>query len=170
MGSAASTPTSKKVVKLDLSKILSSEDLKSSLSQQKRKANENEERDPMSRRSWSRATLFEDFVFLLNRETPQLQLEFVILALGGKVVFEQDLRSKAERRSALITHQIADRAISATQRVTHRCYVQPQWVADCVNSGAVVPSEHYAMGVQCPPHLSPFVAYGDGAHKPSQAF
>merc|ERR1712129_349516 len=113
------------------------------------------------------SNLFEDFLFLLNRETPQMELEFVILSMGGNVIFAQDCENKSDAR---ITHQIIDRNVPSNAQIDTREYVQPQWCFDCLNVGAVIPTEHYQIGVQCPPHLSPFVVYNDQSHKPSQQF
>jgi len=156
----------KKIVQLDLSTILREENENSADKEQNQ--NTDEEVLMSRRKSWNRGNLFQDFKFLLNRETPQTELEFVLLAMGAKVVFEQDSGNKLEDVS--ITHHILDRNIAESQKRSTRQYVQPQWVFDCLNTGAVIPTEHYQPGVQCPPHLSPFVVYNDQSHKPSQAF
>ena len=164
----------RKIVKLDLSKILNNDDINADVSKDNKlnkiTINNKDGNKGQSRTEWSRSNLFEDFNFLLRRETPQKELEFVILSMGGKVIFEQDCLNKKERDSPLITHEIMDRKLSESSLLNTRQYIQPQWVFDCLNTGCIIPTEHYQMGIQCPPHLSPFVDYDNQSHKPSQAF
>jgi len=137
----------------------------------KKNINTNKRPNPKSKKEKiSQNNLFYGLTFFLNRETPQLSLEFVILSLGGQVIFEQDCKNDEERDDTRITHQIVDRTIEENTKLATREYIQPQWVYDCLNCGCFVPVEHYQPGVQCPPHLSPFVNYDEHHHKPSQAF
>ena len=154
------------VVRLDLSKILQKSDLNEEQNEAE-SAKDNVVDERYSRKSWDRSNLFCDFLFLLNREVPQMDLEFAILSMGGSVVLDQECVNKSD---ALITHQVIDRKIASSALIGTREYVQPQWIFDCLNVGAVIPTEHYQVGVQCPPHLSPFVVYNDQSHKPSQQF
>eukprot|EP01084_Bolivina_argentea_P134492 237217_1 len=90
--------------------------------------------------------------------------------MGGKVIFEQECKTSKLKNNPSITHQIMDRTLHSSKILNTRQYIQPQWIFDCLNTGAVIPTEHYQIGIQCPPHLSPFVSYNDQSHKPSQAF
>merc|ERR1712154_240835 len=148
-----------------MGKILKKSDLSSDIRTNGNDADQNDKK--YKRKGWNRSNLFCDFLFLLNRETPQMELEFAILSMGGSVIFDQECRNKSD---SSISHQIIDRKIAKSALINTREYVQPQWVFDCLNVGAVVPTEHYQIGVQCPPHLSPFVVYNDQSHKPSQQF
>eukprot|EP01084_Bolivina_argentea_P237744 399462_1 len=90
--------------------------------------------------------------------------------MGGTVIFQQDCDTLEMEKDVSITHQIIDRKL-AFDMISHtREYIQPQWIFDCLNTGAVIPSQHYQMGIQCPPHLSPFELYNDQSHIPSQHF
>ncbi|ETO27925.1 hypothetical protein RFI_09208 [Reticulomyxa filosa] len=134
------------------------------------KENEKQQQQQKKQQERGPSRLFQGFHFLLNRETPQFSLEFVILSMGGKATFEQDCTTQSQRNATNITHQVVDRPIAEDSKLKTREYIQPQWVYDCLNAGCVVPVEHYQPGVQCPPHLSPFVNYDEHHHKPSQAF
>lgn len=52
-----------------------------------------------------------------------------------------------------ITHQIIDRPKILGQPIIAREYVQPQWVYDCINIRALIPTEEYGVGKKLPPHL-----------------
>ncbi|KAK9446668.1 nucleolar protein [Limtongia smithiae] len=125
--------------------------------------------------------LFSPFTFYIGREVPLDLLEFTILSLGGSVVSESALDTylaldedsmidvysgTAEERKtyvdnllAKVTHQICDRP-ALFERVPGRIYIQPQWVFDSLNNGALLSVDDYAVGATLPPHLSP---WGDGA-------
>ena len=42
-----------------------------------------------------------------------------------------------------------------------RVWIQPQWVADCVNGRKILPHEQYGPGELLPPHLSPWDGEGE---------
>lgn len=52
--------------------------------------------------------------------------------------------------------------------LAHRCYVQPQWVFDCVNLQKRIPVSDYAPSGSLPPHLSPFTEEGPGDYVPPE--
>lgn len=49
-----------------------------------------------------------------------------------------------------------------------RYYIQPQWVYDCINARIKLPVEDYFLGVNLPPHLSPFVEEKEGDYVPPE--
>jgi len=110
-------------------------------------------------------TLFEGLFFLLNRETPQEALEFVITSCGGRVVWQQATRDTGIPEG--ITHQVIDRKAPKGEAPQWEL-VQPQWVFDSLNVGTCVPARPYRPGTQCPPHLSPYQSE-DAAYEPKQA-
>ena len=113
--------------------------------------------------------LFTGCHFFCARETPVPALEFVLLSCGGRVGWEGEA-SPFARDDPRITHQVIDRPPSgdaaggagSADAAARRELVQPQWVFDCVNARAVLPTHAYRPGVQCPPHLSPFLDGGEG--------
>lgn len=100
--------------------------------------------------------LFKGLKFLLMRETPQEQLEFVIRCFSGEVVCATSLSSSDDLQSETITHQIVDRPRVDTS-IKSREYVQPQWVFDSINERCRLPVAPYGPSVKPPHHLSPFV-------------
>jgi len=112
-----------------------------------------------------RCTLFEGLVFLLNRETPQESLEFIVTAMGGKCIWQQATRKTGIPKT--ITHQVIDRNAPKGDPPAWEL-IQPQWVFDCLNVGVRIPVMPYAPGKMCPPHLSPFHDE-DSAYEPKQA-
>ena len=136
--------------------------------------------------------LFEPFTFFISRETPRAPLEFILKAFGCKRVgWDTVLGDGAfttDEKDPNITHQIVDRpsnipAVSSSEqngesneisdapsgrpRVAGRTYVQPQWVWDCVNEGALLRPDLYAPGATLPPHLSPWVKPKKGQYDPT---
>lgn len=110
--------------------------------------------------------LFEGLVFFCNREVPRYSLEFVILAFGGKVLWDTDSINVNDKS---ITHVITDRDPKHLQFVKNKEYIQPQWVYDCINNKILLPIAEYAPGKILPPHLSPFTdAKADGGYKPER--
>ena len=111
------------------------------------------------RETKQRTCLLEGKVFFLAREVPRGMLEFVIRSFGGKVGWEGP-GSPISPADPSITHVIVDRPAPSPALCVSRGdreFVQPQWVADCVNQGVLLPAERYAPGKTLPPHLSPFV-------------
>lgn len=110
--------------------------------------------------------LFAPYTFYLSRETSSKTWEFVARAMGGKVISSLTAPSPDSTPLAdTITHVIIDRPMSADRMREMQggrkwVWVQPQWMADCVNRGKVLSAEEYGPGKMLPPHLSPWE--GDG--------
>ena len=133
------------------------------------------------------AKLFQGLVFFLGRETPIDQLIFVIryphdfasahcLRLGldpsafGGVVAWEDEESDIDVRDDRITHCVCDRErVKDAMQAPGREYVQPQWIFDCCNARVLLPTERYAIGQSCPPHLSPFASSEEEGYVPDYA-
>jgi len=106
-----------------------------------------------------RHQLFHNLTFFLSREIPRGYLELIILSYGGKVGWEGQDSPIAIDDSA-ITHHITDRPKllpSYAKLPKSREYIQPQWILDCANFNFVLPIEKYGVGMELPPHLSPWV-------------
>jgi len=115
--------------------------------------------------------LFGELKFFLQREVDREQLTFVIRSCGGEVSWDRTLGpgSTYQESDERITHQIVDRGAHPSKpRVVSRCYLQPQWVFDCLNAKRLLPPEKYFPGVQLPPHLSPFVEEAPGEYVPPE--
>ncbi|WVR05320.1 hypothetical protein IAU60_002334 [Kwoniella sp. DSM 27419] len=118
--------------------------------------------------STSRQTLlFSPYTFYLSRETSSRTWEFIIRAMGGKVITSLTAPSPADGATAdSITHVIIDRPIT-TERMRELeggrkwVWIQPQWVADSVNRQKIISSEGYGPGQLLPPHLSPWDGEGE---------
>jgi len=113
--------------------------------------------------------LFEGFKFFLNCEVPRDVLVFTIRCFGGQVSWDPYLSfgSTYEEDDETITHQIVDRD-NIDKKFLNRHYIQPQWVFDCVNNKRLLPIEDYFIGVELPPHLSPFVEEKEGDYVPAE--
>ena len=102
--------------------------------------------------------LFYGKKFVLSRETPIHELEFVIRCFGGAVLLDSDVLNSDNQDEILrdVTHWVLDRpSFTGKKRVTIE-YVQPQYVFDCVNTSLLLPPKLYEPGAKLPPHLSPF--------------
>uniref|UniRef100_A0A0K0DFB4 Pescadillo homolog n=1 Tax=Angiostrongylus cantonensis TaxID=6313 RepID=A0A0K0DFB4_ANGCA len=110
-------------------------------------------------------TLFKGLVFFLNRETPKEALTLIIRNCGGIVGWSGG-PTNLEESSNSITHQIVDRPMSKFD--INRRYIQPQWVFDCLNARRMLPTEKYMVGVQLPPHFSPFIKHKQGVYVPQE--
>lgn len=116
----------------------------------------------------SLGNLFSNSVVFLSRETPRHALEFMIRSCGGQVSWDETTGAGAPfpETHERITHQVSDRP-KIRNRVLNRAYVQPQWVADCINARKLLATKYFEPGQELPPHLSPFVEYKEGDYKPS---
>jgi len=111
-------------------------------------------------------TLFSGLRFYLAREVPRALLELMVRAFGGTVGWEGD-GSPFGAADAGITHHVVDRDAQRHQFLS-REYVQPQWVADCINAGLLLPVAPYGPGQAPPPHVSPFVDDEEEGYIPEQ--
>ncbi|KAI9497588.1 Pescadillo N-terminus-domain-containing protein [Zychaea mexicana] len=111
--------------------------------------------------------LFSKCVFFLSRETPRYALEFMITSCGGQVSWDPTVGANPPyaEDDERITHQISDRP-KVNNRVLSRAYVQPQWIADCINARKILRPSLYEPGNTLPPHLSPFVEAKEGDYVP----
>ncbi|WWC69278.1 uncharacterized protein I206_103216 [Kwoniella pini CBS 10737] len=111
--------------------------------------------------------LFSPYTFYLSRETSSRTWEFVIRALGGKIITSLSAPTPADASNIdSITHVIIDRPITADRMREMEdgrkwTWIQPQWVADCVNKQRIISSEGYHPGQLLPPHLSPWDGEGE---------
>ena len=103
--------------------------------------------------------LFKDCRFFLGTEVPREILVLFIRSLGGDVSWASSsgVASTYDERDESITHQIVDRP-SQSHQFLSRCYIQPQWVFDCINRQKLIPVDDYLPGAILPPHLSPFLS------------
>lgn len=110
--------------------------------------------------------LFGGLKIFLSREVPRHLLEVMASAFGAQVGWEGAGSPFAESDQS-ITHQVVDRD---TQRhlFLSREYVQPQWLADCVNASLLMPVAAYGPGCVPPPHISPFVDDEEEGYMPDQ--
>jgi len=117
--------------------------------------------------------LFSPFTFFLSRETSARTWEFVVRAFGGKVLSLPSLESASPSELDSITHVIIDRPTEENKMISIQgdrkwTWIQPQWVADCVNQRKLLPGgkgSGYEPGGVLPPHLSPWDGEG-GVDRP----
>lgn len=113
------------------------------------------------------ALLFSPYTFYLSRETSSRTWEFVIRAMGGKVITSLSAATPADMPNAgSITHVVIDRPMTMERMREMEAgrkwaWIQPQWVADCVNKRKVIGAEGYGPGQLLPPHLSPWDGEGE---------
>lgn len=112
---------------------------------------------------WNKETntkMFDNFVFFISREVRTEIFEFVSRSFGAKVIYHSDNFESKEYQSQSITHVITDRKMEhLPQEITlqaNREFVQPQWILDSINFGALLNIKDYIPGKPLPPHLSPF--------------
>ncbi len=104
-------------------------------------------------------SLFQGMVFFLSTEVPKTAFELMILAFGGKCYTDLDNFNSTTYENPDITHVITDRPAQSLNLNSKREYIQPQWIADCINNKILLPLSEYAPGKPLPPHLSPFENY-----------
>lgn len=111
--------------------------------------------------------IFAGKSIVLGRETPFVELEFVLKASGAATVMREDDLPEGPSRLAGVSYWIMDRPkIVGVQDMSIE-YVQPQYVFDSVNASMLLPVALYGPGRRLPPHLSPFVTdEDDGGYRP----
>lgn len=115
-----------------------------------------------------RLSVFKGKSIVIGRETPYIELEFVLRAAGAALATrEDDLPSDTPDRAVGYTHWIIDRPAVLGRQNMSIDYVQPQYVFDSINTGVLLPPSLYRPGAKLPPHLSPFVEDDvDGGYRP----
>ena len=118
--------------------------------------------DPSS----SKPLLFAPYTFYLSREVSARTWEFVVRAMGGKVITAFQCPSLDVPMAEGITHVVIDRPLSEEQMRSMAngrkwVWVQPQWVVDCINRSKILGSDEYGPGKLLPPHLSPWEGEGE---------
>ena len=116
--------------------------------------------------SSSKSLLFSPYTFYLSREISARTWEFVIRSMGGKVITALQSPSLDSPAANGITHVIIDRPMTVEQMREMEngrkwVWVQPQWVADCINKSKLLGADEYAPGKLLPPHLSPWDGEGE---------
>jgi pescadillo protein len=127
--------------------------------------------DALDDEGLKRKRVFAGLTFFMSREVPRGYLELVVLSFGGSVGWEGD-DSPVLIDDAAITHHIVDRPTlpsSYADLPKSREYIQPQWILDCTNNMFILPVAQYAVGVELPPHLSPWVDNEEEGYKPAYA-
>lgn len=115
----------------------------------------------------SPTAIFNGKSFVLGREVPYVELEFILKAVGAILVTREDDLPSGSDRLSKYTHWIVDRPKILGDRDMSLEYVQPQYVFDSINSMVVLPTSLYLPGASLPPHLSPFVTDADdGGYRP----
>lgn len=112
--------------------------------------------------------LFAPYTFYISRETSTKTWEFVVRAMGGRCITSVQCPDLASKEADAITHVIIDRPVTEARKREMEnerkwVWVQPQWVADCVNASRVLGAESYKPGALLPPHLSPWEGDGEQA-------
>lgn len=111
--------------------------------------------------------VFADKSFVLGREVPYDELEFMLKSCGATLVTREDDLPDRPARLSLYTHWVIDRPKISGERNMTIEYVQPQYVFDSINAGVLLPTSLYGPGSHLPPHLSPFVSDEDeGGYRP----
>ncbi|KAK6010284.1 hypothetical protein OSTOST_24700 [Ostertagia ostertagi] len=100
--------------------------------------------------------------FFLNRETPKEALTLIIRNCGGVVGWSGGPTNLEESNPSIKTPPIPN------WWTDHVRYIQPQWVFDCLNARRKLPTEKYMVGVQLPPHFSPFTKDKPGDYVPME--
>uniref|UniRef100_A0A7S3V5I8 Pescadillo homolog n=1 Tax=Chaetoceros debilis TaxID=122233 RepID=A0A7S3V5I8_9STRA len=118
-----------------------------------------------------RKRLLAGLTFFISREVPKGYLELICLSYGGKVGWEGP-DSPISIKDPTITHHIVDRPklpSSFDDLPKSREYIQPQWLIDSANFTFLLPTSRYAVAVELPPHLSPWVDDEEEGYKPAYA-
>ncbi|KAG1254397.1 hypothetical protein G6F68_010872 [Rhizopus microsporus] len=91
----------------------------------------------------------------------------MIRSCGGQVSWDPSVgvNPPFAESDETIRYQITDRP-SVRNRILSRHYVQPQWVADCINARKIIKPSLYEPGAELPAHLSPFVETKAGDYVP----
>jgi len=113
--------------------------------------------------------LFEGKKVFISREVPREPFVFMIRSFGGEVSWPKTvgIGSTFDESDPTITHHLVDRPNPKMDHGDgHRKYVQPQWVADCVNARVLISERDYMPGMKLPAHCSPFADESEGMHIP----
>jgi hypothetical protein len=93
--------------------------------------------------------LFANCNFLLGRETPIYNLQYMIMSLGGSYILQECLpedEAEAAQVMKAVTHICMDRPLEAGTMDKTKEYIQPQYVIDCMNNLFLLPTRPYLPG------------------------
>ncbi|OAF72180.1 hypothetical protein A3Q56_00060 [Intoshia linei] len=113
--------------------------------------------------------LFKDKKFFICRECPIDVLTFIIRCFGGSVACESlnSIKQEYSVNDPTIHYEIVDRP-NILIKYQNRSYLQPQWIFDSVNAKKLLNVKNYLVGVEMPPHLSPFVEESNLIDQPEE--
>lgn len=88
-------------------------------------------------------------------------LQYVCMSFGGNFFTQDAYDANEEEVYSQVTHHVMDRplpqSLMSSSAAKQKEFIQPQYIADCINNLFLLPTAQYKPGIPPPPHLSPFI-------------